>query len=134
MRIEGNGNVRIGGKLTVTGTKSFVQDHPTDATKEIVYNALESAESGTYFRGTAELVNGEAVIELPEHFGLVTSEDGLTVVLTPTGQWLQLYVVEKSTQQLIIKEAQGQSGQFDYLVQGIRLGFENEPVIRDKAD
>jgi hypothetical protein len=31
-----------------------------------------------------------------------------------------------------VREASGKSGQFDYLVQGIRKGFESHQVIRDK--
>ncbi len=82
--------------------------------------------------GTAQLVNGEAVIELPEHFGLVTAEEGLTVVLTPLGEWLQLYVVQKRTKQLIVREVRGKTGQFDYLVQGVRKGYEDHRVIQEK--
>lgn len=120
------------GDLMATGTKSFVKAHPTDPAKEIVYVSLEGPEAGTYIRGTAKLVNGEAVINLPEHFSLVTNDEGLTVQLTPRGEWLQLYLVKTSTKQIIVREASGKSGQFDYLVQGIRKGFENHQVIRDK--
>lgn len=124
--------LHVVGDLMATGTKSFVQAHPADPRKEIVYVSLEGPEAGTYIRGTAQLINGEAVINLPEHFSLVTNDDGLTVQLTPLGEWLQLYVTQKSTKQLIVREASGKSGQFDYLVQGIRKGFKDHQVIRDK--
>jgi hypothetical protein len=126
------GDVYIKGNLNVDGTKKFVQPHPTDPTKEIVYVSLEGPEAGTYIRGTARLANGEAVINLPEHFSLVTSAEGLMVQLTPVGEWLQLYVVKKSTQQIVVREANGKNGQFDYLVQGVRKGYEDHQVIRDK--
>lgn len=126
------GNVHVEGNLQVTGIKPFVQAYPTDPTKEIVYVSLEGPEAGTYIRGTAQLVDGEAVINLPEHFSLVTSGEGLTVQLTPLGGWLQLYVIEKSTQQIIIREAKGKNGQFDYIVQGVRKGYEDHQVIREK--
>lgn len=122
----------VGSDLNVSGKKSFVQVHPTDPTKEIVYVSLEGPEAGTYIRGTAKLINGEAVINLPEHFSLVTKDEVLTVQLTPRGEWLQLYLVKTSTKQIIVREASGKSGQFDYLAQGIRKGFENHQVIRDK--
>jgi hypothetical protein len=125
--------LEVAGSLTVRGPKSFAQDHPTDPTKQIVYVALEGPEAGTYIRGTAQLINGEAVIVLPEHFSLVTNDEGLTVQLTPLGDWLQLYVVEKSAKRIIVREAQGKSGKFDYLVQGVRKGYENHQVIQDKA-
>lgn len=122
----------VNGHFVAAGTKSFVQAHPLDQTKEIVYVSLEGPEAGTYIRGTAQLINGEAVIELSEHFSLVTNDQGLTVQLTPLGELLQLYVVQKSTKQIIVREANGKSGQFDYLVQGVRKGYENHQVIRDK--
>jgi len=119
--------------LVAEGVKRFVQAHPTDPTKEINYAALEGGEADTYFRGTARLVNGEAVIALPEHFGLVTNDQGLTFQLTPLGEWLQLYVMQKSTKQIIIRESSGKSGQFDYWVQGVRKGYENYQVIRERT-
>lgn len=118
--------------LRISGAKNFVQDHPTDPTKEIVYTSLEGDEAGTYTRGQASVVNGKATITLPEHFGMVTNEEGLTVQLTPIGEWLQLYIVEQSTSEITIAEASGKSGTFNFFVQGIRKGFENEPVIQEK--
>ncbi len=126
------GNVEVRGNLSATGTKPFVQVHPTDPDKEIVYIALEGGEAGTYVRGSGQLESGKAVLALPEHFGLVTESSGLTVQLTPRGQWLQLYVVELDTAQLVVREAQGKSGAFDYLIQGVRRGYEQHEVIRTK--
>ncbi len=119
--------------LYVTGTKSFVQPHPADPTKVIVFTCLEGPEAGTYVRGTAELVNGEATVALPEAFGLVTGADGVTAQVTPRGSWLQLYVVSVDAHTLTVREAGGRSGNFDYLVQGVRQGYEQLPVIRDRA-
>ena len=89
-------------------------------------------KAGTYVRGSAELVNGQAVITLPDHFGMVTSTNGLTVQLTPRGAWLQLYATAVSVNGITVRETEGRSGKFDYLVQGVRLGYENLPVIRDR--
>lgn len=133
MTLDQQGNINIPGNLSVNGTKNFVQDHPTDPTKEVVYVALEGGEAGTYTRGTGKLVNGKAVIELPEHFDLVTNEYGLTVQLTPRHEWLQLYVVELSTRELLVREAQGKNGEFDYLIQGLRKGYEFHQVIQKKV-
>jgi hypothetical protein len=71
--------VRVEGDLSVAGAKGFVQPHPTNPTQEIVYMSLEGGEAGTYARGTGRLSDGRAVIDLPEHFGLVTSNRNLTV-------------------------------------------------------
>ena len=144
MFITTGGNVGIGtaspsaalhvvGNLMVTGTKSFVEAHPTDPSKEIVYAAVEGGEAGTYVRGTGELVNGEVVIDLPEHFGLVTAEKDLTVQLTPRGQWLQAYVATVTPQKLVLREAQGKSGRIDYWVQGVRKSYSEYEPIRNRT-
>ena len=135
------GNCSIAGDLTVDGTiygklatsapVVSAQAHPKDSAKQIVYVCLEGGEAGTYTRGTAELHGGEARIRLPEHFALVTSEGGLTVQLTPVGQCLQLYVVEKSPREILVREASGKNGTFDYLVNGVRLGHENHQAIQE---
>jgi len=126
------GDVAVTGNFSASGTKNFVQAHPTDPSREIVYVALEGGEAGTYVRGTGQLVNGKAVLELPEHFRLVTDTQGLTIHLTARGAWLQLYVVELDTAQIVVREAQGQSGTFDYLIHGVRRGYEQHEVIRTK--
>ena len=129
-----NGDLIVTGDLNVTGAKNFVHAHPTDLSKEIVFVSLEGPEAGTYIRGTADMFNGEITIELPEYFSLVTSDEFMTVQLTPNGEWLQLYVVEKDARHLVIREASGKSGQFDYFVQGVRLGFEDHEVIRSAGN
>lgn len=126
------GNVQVIGNLAATGTKPFIQAHPTDPSREIVYVALEGGEAGTYVRGTGEVVNGKAMIALPDHFALVTNNQDLSIQLTPRGTWLQLFVVELDTALLVVREAQGQSGVFDYLIHGIRRGYEQHEVIRRK--
>lgn len=117
----------------VNGAKQFIQDHPTDPEKEIAYVSLEGGEAGTYVRGTATLAGGEACIELPEHFALVTSDEGLTMHLTPVGGWLQVYVAELSTTRCVVREAEGRDGRFDYLVHGVRAGYEDHTPVRART-
>ncbi len=57
--------------------------------------------------------------------------DGLTVQLTPRGEWLELYVVRVDPSELVVREAGGKSGSFDYLVQGVRQGYEHHATMRD---
>jgi len=127
-----DGPVQVNGNFSATGTKNFVQAHPTNPNQEIVYVALEGGEAGTYVRGSGQLESGKAVLALPEHFGLVTASEGLSIQLTPRGEWLQLYVVELDTAQLIVREAQGKSGRFDYFICGVRRGYEQHEVFRTK--
>jgi hypothetical protein len=134
MTVGHPGRVTIRGDLYVTGRKNFVHDHPTDKTKKIIYVSLEGPEAGTYIRGTAKLVDGEAVIHLPEHFSLVTSTEGITVQLTCLDECKGLRVAQKSDTQITVKELLSgrSSAKFDYLVQGVRRGFEKEPVIESR--
>jgi len=127
-----DGNVQVNGNFSTTGTKNFVQAHPTDPGREIVYVALEGGEAGTYVRGSGQLQSGKAVLALPEHFRLVTASEGLSIQLTPRGEWLQIYVVELNTTQLVVREAQGKSGRFDYFICGVRRGYEQHEVLRMK--
>jgi hypothetical protein len=129
LTVLSDGTVRVDGHLVVSGQKRFAVRHPEDPHREISYVSLEGPEAGTYIRGTAEMSGGRVAIELPEHFGLVTSEDALTVSVTPVGMWLELYVVEKSATRIVIEEAKGKTGRFDYLVQGIRKGHEGFQAI-----
>lgn len=146
LRLDGaTGNVGIGvanpqaklhinGDLMVSGIKAFAQPDPTDPKMDIVYVSLEGPEAGTYLRGTASLTHGEATVELPDHFPLTTAPEGLTAQLTPVGQWLQLYVVELTPGKLVVREAQGKDGTFNYLIQGVRLGFENHAVLQPRPE
>lgn len=127
------GSTTITGSLKVSGQKQFVHPHPYDETKQIAYVSLEGGESGTYIRGTGTLISGKAVVELPEHFRLVTHEQGLTIQLTPRGEWLQLYVVELDTAHIVVGEAQDKNGAFDYLLQGMREGYEDHQAIQEKV-
>lgn len=125
-------NLHLTRDLRVDGSKYFVQPHPTDPTKEIVYASLEGPEAGVYVRGEGRLQDGEAVIELPESFRLVASEEGLTVQLTPIGGWLKLYVVELTPERLVVREPDHSNARFYYLVQGIRKGYEGFEPIQDR--
>lgn len=131
----GAGALHVIGNITATGAKLFVQDHPTDPTKEIHYIALEAGEAGTYTRGTARLTDGVAVIDLPEHFALVTSADGLTAQITPRGPVQSMLYVEMVSASLLIVKASHEVDNdvpFDYMVNGIRIGYQGHQPIRTR--
>lgn len=113
-----------------TGAKYFVQPHPTDAAKEVRFACLEGNESGTYFRGTLLVTGGRAAIAVPEDFRLVTNAQGLTVQLTALGP-ARVWVQSKSLQEIVVRA--DLDCEVDYLVQGVRLGFESLETIRDSV-
>jgi len=121
-------------KITGTGAVSFVQNHPYDRDSVIVYAAPEGDEVATYTRGTARLVGGEARVPLGETFKWVTNPDiGLTTYLTPVGEWSDLYVAERTTEEIVVRSAGGaQDGAFDYMIYGLRIGFEESSIVQEK--
>lgn len=122
-------------KIWGTGTVNFVQNHPQNTDAVIVYTAPEGDEVATYTRGSARLINGEAHIPLGKTFQWVTNPDiGLTAHLTPRGNWAALYVVSLTTSELVVKAAPDSSTDtaFDYLVYGLRIGFEDNLVVQKK--
>jgi hypothetical protein len=122
-------------KIIGTGSVSFVQNHPTDSSKVIVYAAPEGDEVAVYTRGSGRLVNGEAHVKLGETFALVTNPDiGLTATATPRGEPVALAVSEVSPGELVVRGPAGSRAEFDYMVWGLRIGFEEQSVIRPKKD
>jgi hypothetical protein len=120
--------VFAGGNLGATGTKHFVEPHPSDPTKVILYSSLEGREVGTYFRGTARVVNHQAVIEVPEDFRIVTDDEGLTVQLTPMGASSSMYIESKDLNQIVVKASRDVT--FDYFVHGVRRAFKDVQPVR----
>jgi len=115
-----------------TGAKYFVEPHPSDPTKEIRYVCLEGRESGTYFRGTGRIVNGFASIEVPEDFRMVTSEKGLSVQLTPVGDFASMVVKSYGLDRIVVQA--NRDVEFFYMINGIRKAFENHQPISENHD
>jgi hypothetical protein len=120
------------GNIAATGTKSFLEPHPTDASKEIRYVSLEGPEAGTYFRGSGHTVNGTATIEVPDSFRLVTAEAGLTVVVTPVGELAQVAAISKSLDKIVVQSSKDVA--FDYMVNGVRKAFQDFQAIAPNDD
>jgi hypothetical protein len=138
--LDAQGNILRGGNLGTnaygvwsmgntgaTGTKSFVDPHPTDPKKVIRFISLEGPEAGTYFRGRGRFVRGKAVIEVPEAFRLTTEEEGLTVHLTPIGQPAMVAVTRQSL--VTIEATATRDVEFSYVVYGVRRGYKDfQPI------
>ena len=124
--------VYAAGDLGVTGDKNFVEPHPTDPSKEIHYVTLEGREANTFFRGTAQLVNGAAFIAIPDDFRIVTDSEGLTVQLTPVGGAANLYCRTRSLDGIEVGGAPDVV--FDYQVIGVRRASRDfQPVVANRS-
>jgi hypothetical protein len=126
---------RAGYKVKGSGGVSFVQNHPLDSSRVIVYTAPEGDENAVYTRGSARLENGIARVALSETFQWVANPSlGLTAHLTPRGSAVPLAVESLNTKELVVRgPVDGPKNLvFDYLVYGLRIGFEDRPVVEPK--
>lgn len=123
----GSTAVRAEGNITKSGTVTFTEPHPTDASKKIVYVALEGNEVGTYFRGRGRFQNGMATIAVPENFRMVTEPDGLSIQVTPIGEMATVAVAEIGLDRIVVRASR--NVEFFYTVNGIRRGYADFQAI-----
>lgn len=119
----------VNGDSYVVGNKSFVEPHPTDASKIIRYISLEGNESGTYFRGRGRFQNGLAVIDVPEDFRIVTDPEGLTVQITPIGGLATVGVMKMDLNRIVVQSSRNL--EFSYMVNGIRHAYKDAGPIAE---
>jgi|MesohylFT_1024984.scaffolds.fasta_scaffold05084_2 hypothetical protein len=56
------------GNIGPTGSKTFIVNHPLDASKYLIHACLEGPEAGVYYRGKTTIENNESVtIQLPDY-------------------------------------------------------------------
>jgi len=116
------------GNISKTGSVSFAEPHPTDATKMVKYVSLEGNEAGTYFRGRGKFQNGIATIEVPDDFRIVTQPDGLSIQVTPIGDMASVAVALISLDRIVVRGSR--NVEFFYTVNGIRRGYGDfKPII-----
>lgn len=120
-------------KIQGSGSVAFVQNHPVDKDRVIVYNSPEGDEVATYTRGSARLTGGIARVRLGETFAWVTNPAvGLTAHITPRGADAGLYVESVTPEELVVRGREGGDVFFDYIVHGLRIGFEEVSIVQKK--
>jgi len=116
------------GNISKTGSVSFAEPHPTDATKMVKYVSLEGNEAGTYFRGRGKFQNGIATIDVPEDFRMVTQAEGLSIQVTPIGDMASVAVALISLDRIVVRGSR--NVEFFYTVNGIRRGYGDfKPIV-----
>lgn len=113
--------------------KNFRAPNPADASTDIWYCCPEGPEAAMYVRGTGQLTQGRATIDLPDHFRNLASEPGMTVQLTPRSLESKGLATSKvSLAGIEVGELQGGTGnyEFDWRVEAVRKGWEDYKVIR----
>jgi hypothetical protein len=94
---EGASGLQVSDGSTWSSVKSFVIDHPDDTEKYLVHGCLEGPEAGVYYRGKAEITNGEFVeIKLPTYVKKLAVD--LTVQITPIYEGKKIMTVLSATE------------------------------------
>ena len=86
-----------------------------------------------YVRGTGQLVDGRATIELPEHFSVLALEDGMTIQLTPRSlESMGLATTVRSLDSIEVGELHSGRGsyEFDWEVKAVRRAHRDFKVRR----
>lgn len=107
-----DGGLHVQSAFSAPGSENFVQTVRTDPSqREVAYTAVEAGPVHTETAGVAELTDGGAVVELPEHFELVTSdENDLVVQVIPHSADADgPAVVDRSPDRIVLKDCQGTS-------------------------
>jgi hypothetical protein len=114
------------GDLICTGSKNAVV--PIDGGKrKVALAAIESPENWFEDFGSAQLVNGVAVIQLdPDFIQSVNTEKDYRVFPVPNGDCRGLYVTKKSANSFEVRELGGGASniRFDYRITAIRRKYE----------
>jgi len=114
-----HGDVNVVGNLT-KGGGSFKIDHPLDPANKYLYHSfVESPDMKNIYDGVATLdANGEAVIQMPEWFGVLNRD--FRYQLTCIGGFAPVYIAEEISNNQF-KIAGGKSGmKISWQVTGIR--------------
>jgi hypothetical protein len=124
------GPAHVAGTFTAT-TKSFVEPHPSDASKEIRYVSLEGPRSEVYFRGTAQVSQGVTRIRVPDEFRLVAARDTYSTLVTPTGSMATVAVISEGEDGIVIEASR--NVKVHYVVYAERESFRQSSAIIDNV-
>lgn len=102
-------------------TKTFVIDHPLHEDKYLIHGCLEGPESGVYYRGKGEILNGDSVdIHLPDYTKYFNN---FTIQVTPINS-TNTYGVSKVENGKF--KVFGKNGEFFWLAHGTRNSIQVE--------
>jgi trimeric autotransporter adhesin len=123
----GDCSINGGGDLFCTGSKSAVV--PVDGgSRKVALYAIEGPENWFEDAGSAQLLNGAAIVNLEPIFGqTVNTQTEYHVFLTPEGDCKGLYVAQKSPTSFEVRELGGGTSSiaFDYRIMAKRKGYES---------
>jgi hypothetical protein len=130
LHVHGNilseGNITAAGDVVARGAKKFAIPHPSKESGILVHAAIEGPEAAVYYRGEAQLIDGRAVVRLPEYFEALARKEGRTVMLTNVDGFDRLAVQRQGGRQvangefIVISESGSSSQAFTWEVKAAR--------------
>jgi hypothetical protein len=127
--VYSTGNAHVAGTFTAT-TKSFVEPHPFDPSKEIRYVSLEGPHSEVYFRGTAQIAQGVTRIPIPEDFRFVADAATYSTLVTPVGGMATVAVLSEGEDGIVVQASR--NVKVHYVVYAEREAVRNpDPIVEN---
>ncbi|MGA7615745.1 MAG: hypothetical protein WBX15_11270 [Thermoanaerobaculia bacterium] len=124
--------LHVYGTTSSAGIQAVVEPHPSDPGLVIKTSPLEGNEPGTYFRGRGRIQGGSAVIMMPPDFQMTSDPEGLSMQITPIGDFAQFAVVEIDLNHALVKGSK--DVEFFYTVNGIRRGYGDFRAVAREDD
>ena len=124
-------NATFTGTMSAT-TKNFVIDHPLKDGYQLVHSSLEGPEVGVFYRGSAKLVNGRAIVALPDYFDALTRDHTATELLTAKGSAPFLLSYDRFDEKSFVVHGAQADGEFDWEVKATRADVAPLEVERKK--
>jgi len=104
--------------------KSFQIPHPTKKGKTLTYGSLEGPENGVYVRGLSE----RKIITLPSYWSKLIDENSITVNLTPTEFYQELFVEKIENNKVYVKNNLCKQVKFYFTVYAERIDIDKLEV------
>lgn len=117
------------GDWTCSGTKSW--KHVLNSTHESVYTSQEGPEVRAVYEGQTSVENGAVNVSLPSHFVETVSDERPSLRVQVTPHELATVAVTERTDSWIVIES-SKDVDVDYRVTGIREGYEDKQVVRER--
>ena len=129
-------NLNVTGNLSVEenlevygGTKNFVEE--MNETHEIVYTSSESGEVVVEWSDAVTADSRGVEVEFPGHLSeVMSSEEDYHVLATPVDSMANTGVFNKTDSGFTLKASE--ESEIDFHVRGVREGFEDKEVVREK--
>jgi hypothetical protein len=120
-------NIDSAGSINCTGSKNAVV--PIDGGRRIVaVSAIEAPQNWFEDAGSAQLINGAAVVALdPDYIQTVNTGEDYKVFPVPNGDCKGLYVTNKTPASFEVRELGGGTSNivFDYRIMALRKNYES---------